>query len=407
MIHYLQEPLLLENRGVTIRNRFMKSAMSEGMAFRLNVPAEDLIRLYERWSEGGAGLIVSGNVMVTRDALGEPGNVVLEDPGSMDAFRRWAKAGKKEGNEFWMQINHPGKQVVRGLVKEGQAPSAVPFPAGFQKFFAPSRALTKAGIEEIIHRFKRTAALAKEAGFTGIQIHAAHGYLISQFLSPRHNIREDEWGGSIENRSRFLKEIYRAVRAEVGEEYPIGVKINSADFMKAGFTEEESVYVIRTLEDLGVDLIEISGGTYEKAVMTGKQSEKSKREAYFLEYADTLKNQTRLPVAVTGGFRTKEGMIEAVRSGSADMIGLARPLAVDPDIPRKILHGEMDDIMIPSIKTGIPPVDKAGMMEVMWYSQQLHRMGKGKATKPRFSPKLSMLLALWENGTGVFQKRRA
>ncbi|WP_102336266.1 NADH:flavin oxidoreductase/NADH oxidase family protein [Salimicrobium jeotgali] len=407
MIHYLQEPLLLENRGVTIRNRFMKSAMSEGMASRSNAPTEDLIRLYERWSEGGAGLIVSGNVMVTRDALGEPGNVVLEDAGSMDTFRRWAKAGKKEGNEFWMQLNHPGKQVVRGLVKEGQAPSSLPFPKGFQKFFAPPRALTKAGIEEIIHRFKRTAALAKEAGFTGVQIHAAHGYLISQFLSPRHNIREDEWGGSIENRSRFLKEIYRAVRAEVGEDYPIGVKINSADFMQAGFTEEESVYVIRTLEDLGVDLVEISGGTYEKAVMTGKQSVKSKREAYFLEYADALKNQTHLPVAVTGGFRTKEGMIGAVRSGSADMIGLARPLAVDPDIPRKMLHGEMEDIVIPSIKTGIPPVDKAGMMEVMWYSQQLHRMGKGKATKPRFSPKLSMLLALWENGTGVFQKRRA
>ncbi|SIS49418.1 2,4-dienoyl-CoA reductase [Salimicrobium flavidum] len=406
MTHYLKEPLLLEKRGVTISNRIMKSAMSEGMASRDHAPTDELIRLYERWSEGGAGLIVTGNVMVTKDALGEPGNVVLEDARHLDQFRRWASAGKRCGNEFWMQINHPGKQVVRGLVKEGHAPSAIPFPPKFQRFFAPSRALTTAGIHDLIHRFKMTASLAKEAGFTGVQLHAAHGYLISQFLSPRHNRRTDEWGGSIENRSRFLKEICRAVRAEVGESFPIGVKINSADFMKAGFTEEESKYVIKSLEELGVDHVEISGGTYEKAVMTGKKGPASEREAYFLEYAEGLKKRTTIPIAVTGGFRTSEGMREALASGATDMIGLARPLAVDPYIPHKLLEGELKDITTRSVRTGIPAVDKGGMMEIMWYSQQLDRLGRGKQTKPRFSPKLSLLLSLWKQGMGVFQKRR-
>lgn len=384
----------------------MKSAMSEGMATREHAPSDELIRLYGRWSEGGAGLVVTGNVMITKDALGEPGNVVLEDARHLEQFRRWAKEGKKGGNEFWMQINHPGKQVVRGLVKEGHAPSAIPFPPGFQRFFAPPRALTTAGIHDLIHRFKTTASLAKEAGFTGVQLHAAHGYLISQFLSPRHNQRTDEWGGSIENRSRFLREICRAVRAEVGESFPIGVKINSADFMKAGFTEEESMYVIESLEELGVDLVEISGGTYEKAVMTGKKGARSEREAYFLEYAEGLKKKTSIPLAVTGGFRTRNGMTEALMSGSTDMIGLARPLAVDPSIPHKFLNQGMEEITIRSIKTGIPAIDKAGMMEIMWYSQQLDRIGKGKKAKPRFSPKLSLLLTLWKNGTGVFKKRR-
>lgn len=195
MTDHLSEPLLLKKRGIVVKNRFMKSAMSEGMASGTHAPTEELIHLYEKWAEGGAGLIVTGNVMIRGDALGEPGNVVLEDAGELHLFRKWAEAGTKNGNECWMQINHPGKQVVRGLVREGQAPSAIPFAPEFQRFFAPPRALTAAGIDEIIRRFKRTASLAKEAGFTGVQIHAAHGYLISQFLSPRHNRRTDEWGG--------------------------------------------------------------------------------------------------------------------------------------------------------------------------------------------------------------------
>ncbi|SDJ51228.1 NADH:flavin oxidoreductase/NADH oxidase family protein [Salimicrobium halophilum] len=406
MTYYLSEPLLLEKRGAIVKNRFMKSAMSEGMASEDHAPTEELIHLYERWAEGGAGLVVTGNVMITGDALGEPGNVVLEDASDLHLFRKWAKAGKKNGNEFWMQINHPGKQVVRGLVKEGHAPSAIPFSPDLQRFFAPPRALTTAGIHEVIRRFKRTALLAKEAGFTGVQIHAAHGYLISQFLSPRHNQRTDEWGGPIENRARFLREVCRAVRSEVGEDYPVGVKINSADFMKAGFTEEESIYVIKSLEEFGIDLIEISGGTYEKAVMTGKGTTESKREAYFLEYAERLKKETTIPIAVTGGFRTKEGMEQALAAGGTDMIGLARPLAVDPSIPDKLLKGELETLDLPAVKTGIPAIDKGGMMEIMWFSQQLDRIGKGQEAKPNFSPKLSLLKSLWENGTGILKKRR-
>lgn len=213
-------------------------------------------------------------------------------------------------------------------------------------------------------------------------------------------------GRPIENRARFLREVCLLVRSEVGEGYPVGVKINSADFMKAGFTEEESMYVIRSLEQFGIDLIEISGGTYEKAVMTGKGTDGSKREAYFLEYAERLKQETTIPIAVTGGFRTKEGMEQALASEGTDMIGLARPLAVDPFIPQKLMTGELETLNLPAVKTGIPAIDKGGMMEIMWFSQQLERIGKGKEAKPDFPPKLSLLKSLWENGTAVLKKRR-
>ncbi|PYZ95122.1 NADH oxidase [Salipaludibacillus keqinensis] len=405
---YLFQPYAL-NKHITVKNRIFKSAMSEGLASRNHLPTEQIVELYKVWAEGGAGIVVTGNVMIDRKALGEPRNVVLENGDHLNLFEDWAKAGTKNGTQLWMQINHPGKQVFKGVVKEAVAPSAIPFEPALQRFFPTCRALTSEEIKKIIEKFARTAQLAKEAGFTGVQIHAAHGYLISQFLSPHHNQRKDEWGGSVQNRFRFLKEIYSTIRSKVGSDFPIGVKINSSDFMKAGFNEQESSYVIDQLDQLGVDLIEISGGTYENPEMTGKSIKPStaKREAYFIEYAEKLKQQSNIPIVVTGGFRSLKGMEEALEDKATDFIGLARPLAVYPDYPNKLLHNHVPLLELAPIKTGIPFIDKRAMLELTWYSQQLERIANGKATNPTFPPLLSLFLTIVKNGKEVFQQRRA
>ncbi|MDZ5782642.1 NADH:flavin oxidoreductase/NADH oxidase family protein [Marinococcus luteus] len=400
-------PFTLHNKNVTFKNRFVKSAMSEGLASSVHLPGADIFRLYYTWAKGGAGLLITGNVMINQQALGEPGNVVLESEKQLGLFRAWARAGTHNNTHLWMQINHPGKQVPKGVAREAVAPSAVPFESGIQRFFPDARALTPPEIETIIRQFARTASLAKRAGFTGVQIHAAHGYLISQFLSPRHNQRTDEWGGSIKNRFRFLRKIFNAVREATGPEFPVGVKINSADFMKAGFSEEESQYVIKELERLGVDMIEISGGTYERPELFGKNASAStlRREAYFLEYAESLKQTTEVPVILTGGFRTRTAMDNALQSGAADFIGLARPMAACPDYPARLLSKAPVPRIAP-VKTGLPFIDNLGIMELAWYNQQLARLSKGRKAAPGLPPVLSLGILLMKNGLNVIRQRR-
>lgn len=196
-----------------------------------------IVNLYRRWSRGGAGLLMTGNVMIDRNALGEPGNIVIEDERDLPMLKRWAQAGTQVNTELWMQINHPGKQSPKSLSKQPVAPSAIPLSGGIEGAFNPPRALTEEEILDLIKRFVNTARIAKKAGFTGVQIHAAHGYLINQFLSPHHNQRNDQWGGNAENRMRFLMEVYREMRRQVGENFPIAIKLNSADFQRGGFTE--------------------------------------------------------------------------------------------------------------------------------------------------------------------------
>ncbi|HNH49411.1 MAG TPA: NADH:flavin oxidoreductase, partial [Myxococcota bacterium] len=238
----LSSPLSLPC-GAVLSNRIAKSAMSEDLADRGNVPGERLFRLYRRWGKGGAGLLITGNVMIDRTALGEPYNVVVEDEKVLPALSAWAAAAREGGVEVWPQLNHPGRQSPRMLSPVPVAPSAVAVQLP-GKAFAQPRALSSPEIEALVARFARAAALCKQAGFTGVQIHGAHGYLISQFLSPLSNLREDEWGGSPENRRRFLIEVVRAVRAAVGPTFPVGVKLNSADFQRGGFSEEESMEVV-------------------------------------------------------------------------------------------------------------------------------------------------------------------
>ncbi|WP_326490873.1 NADH:flavin oxidoreductase/NADH oxidase family protein [Mammaliicoccus sciuri] len=350
----------LETKNFMSKNRFYKASMSETLGNRYNSPTKNIVNLYSRWSNGGSGILMTGNVMVDRNALGEPGNIVIEDERDITLLKNWAKVGTQNNNHLWMQINHPGKQSPKNLSKEPVAPSSIPVGRNLSNVFNHPRALKHDEILGIIKRFGNTAYIAKNAGFTGVQIHAAHGYLINQFLSPYHNKRNDAWGGSLENRMRFLMEVYYEIRRRTGEKFPIAVKLNSADFQRGGFTEEDSMKVLKAIDKAGIDLIEISGGNYENPVMfegSNIRESTKKREAYFLDYADKARKLVNTPIVVTGGFRSAEGMEAAINSGSIDMVGIAKPLVINPDLPNQIINGTYITPDLPRITTNVKFID--------------------------------------------------
>lgn len=404
----LNSPFSINNK-TTSKNRLFKSAMSEQLGDKQHNPDARLERLYATWAEGGTGLLVTGNVMIDRTALGEPKNVVLDEQSDLDAFRRWAKASQGSGATVWMQLNHPGKQIPKFLNSAPVAPSAVPLGGGLEASFACPRALHDNEIQAIIQRFANAARLAKETGFDGVQIHGAHGYLVSQFLSPHHNQRKDMWGGSLENRMRFVEAVYAAIREQVGENYPVGIKLNSADYSKGGFSHEEAMQVIHKLSSLGMDLIEVSGGTYESPSMIGHKvaSSTAKREAYFLEFAESIRKQISTPLVVTGGFRSASAMQAALDSDACDMIGLARPLAVSPNVANKLLEDESYRIELQRPTTGVKAVDTMTMLDITWYEFQLARMGNGKSPKPKLSAWSAVAQIMASLGLQSFKKRRA
>jgi 2,4-dienoyl-CoA reductase-like NADH-dependent reductase (Old Yellow Enzyme family) len=384
----LSQPLTLLN-GVVIKNRLLKSAMSEALARRDGAATPELAHLYGVWAQGGVGLCITGNVMIDRRAIGEPGNVVIEDDTYLEQLKAWAKAATQNGAQCWVQLNHPGKQAPKGLNKENVAPSAVPFRPEMQAFFPTPRELTDGEVRELIKRFATAASVVKRAGFAGVQIHGAHGYLVSQFLSPHHNCRTDDWGGTAEKRRRFVLEVLKAMREQVGLQFPIGIKLNSADFQRGGFTEEESLDTIRALAEAGIDLVEISGGTYEAPAMTGVKAQQQPvkdstrlREAYFLEFAEKARQAVKVPLVVTGGFRTAAAMAQAIESGAVDMVGIARSMAVEPDVCNRLLNGLAPLHPVKQLKTGLKFIDSKGMMEVTWYTGQLKRIGQGEAPRP-------------------------
>jgi 2,4-dienoyl-CoA reductase-like NADH-dependent reductase (Old Yellow Enzyme family) len=380
----LNKPLTLRNNSV-IPNRLAKAAMSENLANKKFLPDTELLRLYEKFSASGAGLLITGNILLDPNSLGEPNNVVLEETTPLDSFKEWARVAKKNGSVLWGQINHPGRQSPILLSKQIVAPSPIAVNSPFGIFGQP-RELKEEEIIELIRKFTISASKLKEAGFDGVEIHAAHGYLINQFLSPLTNHRKDKWGGSLENRMRFLLEIYRSIRSKVGKDFSIGVKLNSKDFQHGGFSEDDSTIVANTLDQEGIDLLEISGGTYEKAAMTGVHEKETTRllEAYFLEFAHLLRKTTSCPIMVTGGFRTRDGMDQAIAEG-IDLLGLARTVAMDPFFPAKILSGESMGMMLKRLSAGIDLVDQAGALEIGWYQRQLLRMGEGKNPDPNLS----------------------
>jgi 2,4-dienoyl-CoA reductase-like NADH-dependent reductase (Old Yellow Enzyme family) len=338
--------------GAQIPNRLCKAAMTEGLASPQGEPTEALERLYGIWSDGGAGLLLSGNVQIDGDHLERPGNVIIDGEPSeamQRALGRWAAAGTRSGNHFWAQISHAGRQCQKIVNPQPKAPSAVKLGLPGGQFGEP-QPMTEEDIEAVITGFARCAKVVIDAGFTGVQLHAAHGYLLSQFLSPRSNQRQDQWGGSLENRARLLLASVARVRAAVGPNVPISVKLNSADFQRGGFDFDESLQVAKWLEQASVDLIEISGGTYEQPRLLNldgmepveEQSVAAStraREAYFVDFAEAMHKEVSIPLMVTGGLRRLDAMKLALESGAADMIGIGRPMCVMTDAPAQLLAG--------------------------------------------------------------------
>ncbi|TCB68942.1 NADH:flavin oxidoreductase/NADH oxidase family protein [Acinetobacter sp. ANC 4178] len=381
----------LQIRNTTFKNRIIKGAMSEALANHAGQPNRLHLGLYEAWAKGGLGCAITGNVMVDFRAKNEPGVVVVESERDMAELSQWAALGKQYGMVQLVQLSHPGRQCPKGLNKETVAPSAVPFSPMLATTFGTPRELLEDEILDIIQRFARSAQICEKAGFEGVQLHGAHGYLISQFLSPLTNKRQDQWGGSIENRMRFLLEIYQAVQAATSDNFIISVKLNSADFQRGGITEEDVIAVFKAIDAAGIDLIEISGGTYEAPAMAGAKEDKRKastiaREAYFLDFAEKIRQQVSCHLMVTGGFRTAQGMNAALDSGACDFIGIARPFAVETDLTERLLVGQDVRYAVDKIKTGIPMVDKMAIMEIIWYAAQFKTIAQGKRPNPKLSP---------------------
>jgi 2,4-dienoyl-CoA reductase-like NADH-dependent reductase (Old Yellow Enzyme family) len=392
--------------GAVLRNRLAKAAMTEGLADIHGYPTPELERLYGIWSDGGAGLLLSGNILIDADHLERPGNVIIDgtpDDDMTAALKRWTASATRGGNHFWAQISHAGRQTMKAVNPHPKAPSAVKLGLPGGQFGMPV-ALSEEEILSLIGRFGQAARVCKESGFTGVQIHAAHGYLISQFLSPRSNRREDRWGGSLENRARFLLFIVNTVRQLVGAELPVAVKLNCADFQRGGFAFEDSLQVARWLQDAGVDLIEISGGTYEQPKLLGIEGLEAAepqavpettlaREAYFIDFAKAMKAELSIPLMLTGGFRTRSAMEQAIKSGAADIIGLGRPMCTLTDAPKRLLGGMA---ILPKMETQLKlfpdwlaSLRKVKMLRSIdgfavqyWYYAQLYALGRTGRANP-------------------------
>lgn len=397
-------PLTLPN-GTVLLNRIAKAAMEENLATPDNAPSEALFTLYRAWAEGGCGLIISGNVMVERRAMTGPGGVVLDSEHNLAAFTTWAQNAQRNDTQCWLQLNHPGRQMPKDMGQTTYAPSAVALDLGklSDRFDVP-QPLTTPHIETIIQQFVVSAKLAEKAGFSGVQIHAAHGYLISQFLSPLTNKRTDEWGGTIENRARLLIRIIRAVKAAVGSAFAVSVKLNSADFQRGGFSSQDAEAVVNMLNLEHIDLLELSGGSYETPAMQGEARDGSTlaREAYFLEFAKALKQQATMPVMVTGGIRRKIIAEQVIDSG-IEMAGIATALAIKPDLVNAWKNNDNAAPAMRSITWKTKPLAALANMAMVKY--QLNRQSKAKPSKPNVLPIWALLIQQLNNWLRTRQYR--
>jgi 2,4-dienoyl-CoA reductase-like NADH-dependent reductase (Old Yellow Enzyme family) len=383
--------------GVIISNRLVKSAMTERLSNNNFEPTEEHERLYKKWAATGAGLLITGNVIIDRNHLESAGNVCFDDENMIPKISKWAAAAKTKNNQVWVQISHAGRQSNRFSNLQPLAPSAVQLSK--MGLFGKPKAMTEEDIQQVIKGFVKAAKIAKASGFTGLQIHSAHGYLLSQFLSPITNLRTDTWGGSLENRSRLLITIIQQVRQEVGPQFPVSVKLNSSDFQKGGFTEEESLEVVKMLDKEKIDLLEISGGTYEKLAFFLLNDEKSdlktstqKREAYFIDFAKSIRAVSTIPLLVTGGFRSFEFCNQVLESGELDMIGMARPFLTNLDDIPDFLNGDLPILKNNALRTGIKQFDDAA--EGGHYARQVIQLAKGQKVKLKMSPMISSIFLI-------------
>lgn len=393
------EPLQLPN-GQIIANRIAKAAMEENMADLNQAPSHALKQLYKAWADGEPGLLLTGNVMIDRRAMTGPGGVALENEEHLDSFREWAevaraKVARAKGVHFWVQLSHPGRQTMANLGQQALAPSAIALDLGsFSKMFATPRAMTEDDIQDVIQRFATSARLAEKAGFSGVQIHGAHGYLISQFLSPLSNHRTDRWGGSLENRARLLLEVIHAVRASVSPSFCVAVKLNSADFQRGGFDAADARAVVEMLNPLPIDLLELSGGSYEAPAMQGdaRDGRTLAREAYFLEFAKELASIATMPLMVTGGIRRLPIVQQVLDSGIA-MAGIATALTLEPQLLKHWREGRDPNPQLKPIQWRRKPLAALATLAVV--RDQMRRLSRGRLPRPKVAPCMALVRDQW------------
>ena len=354
--------------GVVLPNRLAKAAMSDSLGDGEGNPTSAQARLYERWAEGGIGLSIVGEVQGDPRHAEKPGNLVLNEGSDHTALRELARRGSAGGTRLWLQLGHAGA-MTHPPIGTPVGPSTLDVPG------LTSGELTKGEIAALPDAFARTARLACDLGFGGVEVHAAHGFLLSQFLSPLFNRRTDGYGGSIRSRMRLLLEVIAAVRAAVGPSFPVGVKLNATDHLEGGLVPEDALEVVAALDHASVDLIDVSGGTYFPGAASA--SDAGGAGAYFLDFAREARARTGVPLMVTGGFKTRAAAIEALADGGADVIGLARSLVLDPDLPKRWQDsagsGAEVDVAFPRFAD--PP--EGGI--TAWYTMRLTELGEDRA----------------------------
>ncbi len=324
--------------GMRIKNRFVRSATYEAMAEKDGTVKNQLLDCMAELAMGETGLIITGHTFVSREGQAGPRQMGISSDSMIPGLKRLSSVIHDKGGVVAVQLAHAG---MRGIGKNQYAPLC---PSDiFEKGTKKASAMTHDDIKKTIKAFGDGAQRAVESGFDAIQIHSAHGYLLSQFLSPHYNKRNDNYGGSLENRSRLLVEVYEVIRQRVGKAFPVMVKINSEDFLEDGFTVQEMIKIAHLLEDLGMDAVEMSGGTFESGRLIPSRtgtSKSEKNEVYYREAAKKFKKEIGIPLILVGGFLSFNIAEDVVNSGIADYIALARPLIREPHLIKRWAAGD-------------------------------------------------------------------
>ena len=350
--------------GVVLKNRLVKSAMSDSLGDGEGNPTDAQMRLYERWAEGGAALSLIGEVQADPRYPEKPGNLVIAPGADLQALHVLARRGSMNGAQLWPQLGHAGA-LSHVPISRPKGPSALDIEG------LRCEEMSIDDIQELPGTYARAAKLAKNAGFGGVQVHAAHGFLLSQFLSPLFNRRTDAHGGSIEERFRIIHDVMDAVRQTVGMSFPIGIKINSTDRLVGGLAEDDALHVVRMLDRTSVDLIDVSGGTYFPGAASSSDG-RSSSGPYFIDFAKRAKDVTAIPVMATGGFATRDQARDAVEKGCVDAVSLARAMVLNPMLARAWLSDDGADPEFPAFDA--PP--RGGV--TAWYTMRLTALGEDK-----------------------------